>query len=219
MQSRESAAGEVLRRLRRGAAAELRELLGRAAGGCALLRQLRNRGRVRARRRGRRAISGRLHAQASRRKDPHQPQRPRGRAQAGDGALRRRRRLHRAFHPPRPGRPTRRNGRMFPARDGSGPPLRRHRESVHGRRRHGALRCTDRTRRPRGARGGRGLGDPEDDGCLRGRSAPRAGSGVRPAYRPQHRAGGGRQDRRRPAHGLHRTGRDREPSGSPPAGR
>ena len=77
--------------------------------------------------------------------------RPRRRAQAGDGAVRRRkgldgaggagRRRGVASHP----RPLLRD----PGRRRA--PLRGHRQSIHRRRHHGALRCADRARGPRAA--------------------------------------------------------------------
>ena len=97
-------------------------------------------------------IARELHAQAPRREDPHLEERPRGRAQAGHGPLRRPQGLDGAARRPRP-----RGGAEAPrsrprADDGGGPPLRGHGQPGHGRRDHGALR---RAARPRGSRGAR----------------------------------------------------------------
>ena len=93
-----------------------------------------------------------LHAAAPRREDPHLAHRPRGRAQAGDGPLRRPQGLDGAARRPRP-----RGGAQAPrpgprAHDGGGAPLRGHGQPGHGRRHHGALRRAARPRGPRGAR-------------------------------------------------------------------
>ena len=171
VQSRESSAGEVLRRLRRAAGAALRELLGRAAGGRALLRRAAG---PRSRRGGgrprRRATPG-----------SYTPQHLAEKILTNRSALEGERKqvtvlfadvagLHRAVDPSRPGGPARRDGRLFPPRDGGGAPLRRHGESVHGRRRHGAVRRAHRARGPRGARGGGVLGHPEGARGVRCRS-------------------------------------------------
>ena len=98
------------------------------------------------------ALDPGLHPQAPRREDPHLAPRPRGRAQAGHGAVRRPQGLDGAAR-----RPRSRGGAHAPrpgarADDGGGPPLRGHGEPGDGRRHHGALRRAARPRGPRRAR-------------------------------------------------------------------
>ena len=152
-----------------------------------------------------------LHPQAPRREDPHLQGRPRGRAQAGHGALRRPQGLDGAAGRPRP-----RGGAQAPrsrarADDGGRPPLRGHGQPGHGRRDHGALR---RAARPRGPRGAGVLRRAPDAGV--GQAVRRGRPTGRGRARPDPRGaelgrGGGPLDRQRSPHGLHRR-RARRPT-------
>ena len=141
--------------------------------------------------------------------------RPRRRAQAGDGALRRREGLDGA----------RRAGRSRGVAPDHGPllrdPLRRrpslrgHGQPVHRRRHHGALRRADRARGPRAARLLRGAAPARRAPPLRATSCKRArGSSfsVRMGLNSGEVVVG--QDRRRPADGLHGAGAHGGPRGS-----
>ena len=148
----------------------------------------------------------RLHPQAPGREDPALEVRPGGRAQAGDGALRRREGLD---GPGRAGRPrgvAPDPGPLLRDPDRRRAPLRGHREPVHGRRDHGALRGADRPRGPRPAGLLRGASSAGRAAALCRRGAHPARAQLRHAHRHPLRRGGGGQDRRRPAHGLHGPG-------------
>ena len=94
----------------------------------------------------------RLHAEAPRREDPPVEVRARGRAQAGDGAVRRREGLDGARRAARPGGVAPHPRPLLPDPRRRRPPLRGHDQPVHGRRHHGAVRRADRARGPRAAR-------------------------------------------------------------------
>ena len=98
-----------------------------------------------------RARPPRLHPQAPRRQDPPVEVRPGGRAQAGHGALRRRQGLDGAGRAGRSRGVARDPRPLLPDPDRRGAPLRGHRQPVHRRRHHGALRRADRPRGPRPA--------------------------------------------------------------------
>ena len=161
--------------------------------------------------RGRPARPPLLHAEAPRREDPHVALRPRGRAQAGDGALRRREGLDGAGRAARPRRVARDPGSLLPDPHRRRAPLRGHGQPVHRRRHHGAVRRADRARGPRAARLLRGAAPARRAARLRARGEARARPRLRGAHRPQLGRGRGRQDRRRPAHGLHGAGPHRRP--------
>ena len=158
-----------------------------------------------------RARRAQLHAAASRREDPPAEGGTRGRAEARDGALRRSRGFDRDRHRAGPGRDARADGRGVPGDPRRGAPLRRNGQSVHRGRRDGALRRADRTR---GRAAPRRAGGARHPGGARGLRRPGARP-LRPRLSDAHRdplgAGGGRQDRRRPAHGLHGGRRHDEP--------
>ena len=147
-----------------------------------------------------------LHAEASRRQDPAIEVRPRRRAQAGHGALRRREGLDGAGRAARSGRvaPHPRPLLRDPHRGRA--PLRGHGQPVHRRRHHGALRRADRARGSRAARLLRGAPPARRARALRHRGEARARRRLLDAHGHQLGRGGGRQDRRRPAHGLHGAG-------------
>ena len=73
---------------------------------------------------------------------------------------------------------------------------------------HGALRGAHRPRGPRAAGLLGGAAPAGRAAALRRRAAGRAGAELLRAHGDQLRRGGGREDRRRPAHGLHRAGSD-----------
>ena len=98
--------------------------------------------------------------------------------------------------------------------------LRGHGQPVHRRRHHGAVRRADRARGPRAARLLRGAA-PARRAARATRSELRRDARARllGAHGPQLRRGRRRQDRRRPAHGLHRAGPHRRPGGAHGAAR
>ncbi len=152
-----------------------------------------------------RALAGGIHTALPDREDPHLSRRARRRAQAGDGALRRRQGIAGA-------RPQRRRRGLAPGarpllRDPRRrrPPLRGNDQPVHGRRDHGALRRSDRTRGPRAARVFRGARDPRRAGGILGRAPPHARPQLLDADGAQLRRGRGREDRRRSPDGLYRA--------------
>ena len=100
--------------------------------------------------------------------------RPRGRAQAGDGALRRREGLDGAGRAARPRRVARDPRPLLPDPDRRRAPLRGHGQPVHRRRHHGAVRRADRARGPRAARLLRGAASARRAAPLRRRAARRA---------------------------------------------
>ena len=155
-----------------------------------------------------------LHAQAPRREDPDLQGRARGRAQAGDGALRRPQGLDGAAR-----RPRSRGGAQAPrsrarAHDGGRPPLRGHRQPGDGRRDHGAVRRAARPRGPRGAGVLRGAPDAGVGEALRRGRAPLARRDGPDPRRAQLRRGGRALHRQRPAHGLHGRRPDHPPRGA-----
>ena len=155
-----------------------------------------------ARRRAALASPQRLHAAVPRREDPDLPPCARGRAQAGDGAVRRHEGLARVARRPRPRGRAQAPGPCPRAHDGSGPPLRGHREPGDGRRDHGALR---RPPRPRGSRRARLLRRPRH---AAGDSPLHGGGPPGPRLEVQIRIGLNsgevvvRADRQRSPHGL-----------------
>jgi hypothetical protein len=152
-----------------------------------------------------------LHSQAPRREDPDFQERAGGRAQAGDGALRRSQELDGA-----PGRPRPRGGAQAPgprarADDGGGPPVRRDHQSGDGRRDYGVVRGAARPRGPRGARVLRGPRHAGHDAALhRGDATQARDRSANPCGAQLGRRGGPRH-RQRPPHGLHRGGPDDAP--------
>ena len=145
-----------------------------------------------------------------RRSAPAEP--PGGRAQAGDGALRRRDGLDGARRAKRPRGVAADHGALLRDPLRGRPPLRGHGRQVHRRRHHGPVRRADRPRGPRPARLLRGAPPaatswPSYAAELR-RDA--RGSTSRPDG-PQLRRGGGRRDRRGPRRWT--TPRSATPSG------
>ena len=153
----------------------------------------------------------RVHPAPSGREDPLPPQRTPWRAEAGDGPVRRREGLDgpgrtgrsrdMASHP----RPLLRHPR------GGRPPLRGHRQPVHRRWDHGALRRAYRARGSCAARMPCGAASQRSARALRARAPPHRGSQLHGPHRAQFGGGGRRHDRRRSAHGLHGAG----PHGGP----
>ena len=88
-----------------------------------------------------------------------------------------------------------------------------------GRWDHGAVRCADRARGPRAAGLLRGAAPARHSARARPGAAPRVRPGLPDARRPQLGRCDRRQDRRRPAHGLHRTGSHRGPGAAHGAAR
>ena len=144
-----------------------------------------------------------LHPEAPRREDPHLPQRPRRRAQAGDGPLRRREGLDGARRAARPRGVAQDHGSLLPDPRRGRPPLRGHGQPVHAAT--ASWRCSARRSRTKTTRSA-----PATRRCTCARScaATRTScASARPqllrADGPQLGRGRGREDRRRPADGLH----------------
>ena len=156
-------------------------------------------------------LAGRLHPAASRPAHPRLARGARGRAQAGDRAVRRHPRHDRGGRRPRSrgDRAGHRPGAR--ADDGGGAPLRGHRQPGDGRRDHGALRRAARQRGPRGARLLRGPAHAGADARLRRRAAALARAAAADPGGPQLGRGGGALHRQRSLVHLHRGGPDRAP--------
>ena len=103
--------------------------------------------------------------------------------------------------------------------DGSGAPLRRHREPGDGRRGHGALRRPARARRSCGTGVLCGTAYARDREALCRRDVSHARHPAADPGGAQLRRGGGAHDRQRLAHGLHGSRTDDALGGAYPPGR
>ena len=144
-----------------------------------------------------------LHAEASRRADPHIEDRARRGAETSHGLVRRSQGLDGAAR-----RPRSRGGAEAPrprprTHDGGRPPLRGHRQPGDGRRDHGALRRAARPRGPRRAGLLRGAPDAGEREEIRGRGAPLARGRGQDPRRAELRGGRRARHRQRSPHGLH----------------